>query len=145
MPAVGNTRPQRFESALKDHTTYSQYAGDVDTSVISRTAIAFGTVGQGAKTKAKLTWKDFKTPKYEAKGDDRREVERLCLLNYRKHVNLANYMIEEPQICHSTDKLRKVCDLFRHMQLRQLAVVNPIDGRLVGVITRQDIFAYMSI
>lgn len=84
--------------------------------MISRSvALGAGMPGQSNKSKAKLTWKDFKTPKYELKNDDRRDVEKLCLMNYRKHVNLANYMIEEPQICHSTDKLRKVCDLFRHM------------------------------
>jgi len=31
------------------------------------------------------------------------------------------------------------------MQLRQLPVINPQDGKLVGVITRQDIFSFMQI
>jgi CBS domain-containing protein len=31
------------------------------------------------------------------------------------------------------------------MQLRHLPVINPVDGRLVGIITRKDLFAYMSL
>ena len=66
-------------------------------------------------TGGKLTWKDFKSSSYECKKDFTREVEAIALEHCDKHVNLANYIIEEPQICHTTDKLRKVCDLFRHM------------------------------
>ena len=62
-----------------------------------------------------LSWKLFKTEQYEQKKDYKLDVENICIENYRRHINLANYMIEEPQICHTTDKLRKVCDLFRHM------------------------------
>lgn len=65
--------------------------------MISRSAaVGDGGPGQNNKMKAKLTWKDFKSPKYELNYDDRHDVEKLCLMNYRKHVNLANYMIEEP-------------------------------------------------
>ena len=112
---------QRFKNALEDYTTYSQHAGDVDTSM-SRQADAGGI---GIKSKAKLTWKDFKAERYESKRDYKKDVEVIALENFSKHVNLANYIIEEPQICHTTDKLRKVCDLFRHMQLRILPVINP--------------------
>ena len=135
---------QRFRNALEDHTTYSQFAGDVDTSVISRTANY-----QGAKSeRAKLNWKDFKAEAYESNQDEeskKKEVSDIVSDNFGKYVNLANYIIEEPQICHTTDRLRKVCDLFRHMQLRQLPVINPQDGKLVGIITRQDIFSFMQI
>lgn len=79
----------------------------------------------GVKSKTKLTWKDFKTRGYESKKDHSKDVEVIAVENFDKHINLSNYIIEEPQICHTTDKLRKVCDLFRHMQLRQLPVINP--------------------
>lgn len=52
---------QRFQNALKDHTTYSQYAGDVDTSVIGRKV----DLNAPKSEKAKLTWKDFKASAYE--------------------------------------------------------------------------------
>ena len=105
---------QQFESALRDHTTYSQIAGDVDTSVIGRA----GNLGRGAKSEnPRLNWNDFKTEPYESNNDEetKREVTMAILDNYDKHVNLTNYMIEEPVICHNTDRLKKVCDLFRHM------------------------------
>lgn len=47
-------------------------------------------------SKPKLSWKDFKSERYESKHDDRKKIELICLENYRKYVNLANYMIEEP-------------------------------------------------
>ena len=135
---------QRFENALKDHTNYSYFAGDVDTSVISRTANYSGRKSE----KTKLNWKDFKAEAYESNQDEEAKKEKVSEIvsdNFGKFVNLANYIIEEPQICHTTDRLRKVCDLFRHMQLRQLPVINPQDGKLVGIITRQDIFSFMQI
>ena len=140
-----------FENALHDHTTYTQYAQDVETTMMNRetfgrpSGVAVAPAGVHQSRPGTLSWKLFKTEIYEQKKDYKLEVENICIENYRRHVNLANYMIEEPQICHTTDKLRKVCDLFRHMQLRQLPVINPQDGKLVGIITRQDIFAYMTI
>lgn len=54
-------------------------------------------------------------------------------------------MIEEPYIVHTTDKLPKVLDLFRHFHLRALPVLDPNDGLPVAVLTRQDLFAYMAL
>lgn len=45
-------------------------------------------------------------------------------------------MIEEPYIVHTTDKIPKVLDLFRHFHLRALPVIDPNDGLPVAVITR---------
>ena len=111
---------------------------------MSRTANYSGRKSE----KNKLNWIDFKAEPYESKYDEedrKKEVSDIVSDNFGKFVNLANYIIEEPQICHTTDRLRKVCDLFRHMQLRQLPVINPQDGKLVGIITRQDIFSFMQI
>lgn len=94
MTATALPRTQRFQSALKDHTTYSQYAGDVETSVINGRKPA--AEGGEINSKSKLSWKDFKSERYESKHDDRQKIELICLENYRKYVNLANYMIEEP-------------------------------------------------
>ena len=54
-------------------------------------------------------------------------------------------MIEEPYIVYTTDKLPKCLDLFRHMHLRALPVIDPNDGSCVAVLTRSDIFAYMAL
>ena len=60
-------------------------------------------------------------------------------------IDLRSYYIETPFLAQSTDRLQKVLDVFRHMHLRSLAVTNPGNGELEGIITRQDIFAYMSL
>ena len=52
-------------------------------------------------------------------------------------------MIETPFIVLSTDKLQKILDIFRFMQLRAIGVTDPETGALQGIITRQNIFAYM--
>ena len=60
-------------------------------------------------------------------------------------IDLRPYYIETPFLAQSTDRLQKVLDVFRHMHLRSLPVTNPGTGELEGIITRQDIFAYMSL
>ena len=87
---------KRFQSALKDHTTYSQYAGDVDNSISRRADFNAGAPGAPKSEKAKLNWKDFKAQPYESKKDHSGQVEEIALENFHKHVNLANYIIEEP-------------------------------------------------
>jgi CBS domain-containing protein len=54
-------------------------------------------------------------------------------------------MIEKPFCVHENDKLQKIVEIFRLMNLRHLPVVNDNNNVLVGIITRQDIFAYMSL
>jgi len=54
-------------------------------------------------------------------------------------------MIESPYVCFTTDKVQKILDIFRFMQLRQMCVINPIDGKLKGVISREDLFSYMKL
>ena len=72
-------------------------------------------------------------------------VEEIFQANLTKQVDLLPYMIEEPYIVYTTDKLPKCLDLFRHMHLRALPVIDPNDGSCVAVMTRNDIFAYMSL
>lgn len=73
------------------------------------------------------------------------EVKEICITHQEKRIDLRPYIIETPYIVQTTDKLPKILDLFRHMHLRHLPVVSPADGSLRGIITRQDIFAYMSL
>ena len=54
-------------------------------------------------------------------------------------------MIEEPYTVTTTDRLMKVLDMMRHFHLRALPVVDPNDGTPVAMITRGDLFAYMSL
>lgn len=54
-------------------------------------------------------------------------------------------MIEEPYTVNTTDKLKKCVELFRYLHLRALPVIDPVDGACVVVLTRGDIFQYMSL
>ena len=54
-------------------------------------------------------------------------------------------MIEKPYSVHEADKMPKIVEVFRLMNLRHLPVVNENDNTLQGIITRQDIFAYMTV
>ena len=62
-----------------------------------------------------------------------------------KFIDLRPYIIEQPYVVLTTDKLPKILELFRHMHLRALPVNDPNTGSPVGMLTRQDIFAYMSL
>jgi len=73
------------------------------------------------------------------------EVEEIMMENLNRLVDLRPYMIEEPYIVYTTDKLHKCLELFRTMHLRALPVIEPNEGTCVFVLTRQDLFAYMSL
>ena len=64
--------------------------------MISRTANVGAGLGDGLKSKPKLHWKDFKAERYESKRDETKYIEQIAIENYDKHVNLANYIQEEP-------------------------------------------------
>ena len=51
-------------------------------------------------------------------------------------LDLRPYMIERPFTVTLYDKFSKILSLFRQMQLRQLLVINEVNGRLEGIITR---------
>ena len=73
------------------------------------------------------------------------EVEDIMLNNLERLVDLRPYMIEEPYLVYTTDKLNKCLELFRNMHLRALPVVDPNEGSCVFVLTRNDLFSYMSL
>jgi CBS domain-containing protein len=54
-------------------------------------------------------------------------------------------MIPRPHSVFENDTIQKCLDIFRLMNLRALPVVNEDNGSLVGIITRQDLFAFMSV
>lgn len=53
-------------------------------------------------------------------------------------------MIENPFTVRVSWKFQQVVELFRTMNLRSLPVLNDRDV-LVGIITRQDLFAFMTV
>ena len=91
-----------------------------------------------------LHWSHFNINYY---SNDRtiQEVEEILEVHVDRMIDVRPYMIETPFVCQSTDRLQKILDIFRNMHLRSLPVINPGTGALEGIITRQDIFAYMSL
>lgn len=60
-------------------------------------------------------------------------------------IDLRPYMWESPFTVHAHDTLSRCVELFRLHHLRHLPVVNPANGECIGVITRKDLFTYMSL
>ena len=95
-------------------------------------------------TNETLPWELF-NPDYYSHDREFKDVADICEDNLEKMIDVRPYLIETPYLAQSTDKLQKILDVFRHMHLRSLPVTNPGSGALEGIITRQDIFAYMSL
>ena len=95
-------------------------------------------------TKKVLPWWYFNSDMYST---DRKysEVSDIFETFAHKKVDLRPYMIEEPYVVQTTDKLPKCLELFRHMHIRALPVLDPNTGVTVAVLTRQDLFAYMAL
>jgi CBS domain-containing protein len=91
-----------------------------------------------------FTWEALNQDFY-SKPRDYKDVEVFAHLYREEELDLRPYMIERPHLVSVADRFPKVLNLFRQMQLRQLLVTNDSDGKLVGVITRQDIFSFMSL
>jgi len=53
-----------------------------------------------------------------------------------RYIDLRPYMIEQPYVVLTTDKLPKCLELFRHMHLRALPVNDPKTGLPVAMLTR---------
>lgn len=95
-------------------------------------------------TKTPMHWSAFNTD-FWSTDRDYEEVADICALHRKKLVDLRPYLIEEPFFVTTMDKLPKVLDLFRNFHLRALPVIDPNNGMPVAVLTRQDLFAYMSL
>ena len=57
--------------------------------------------------------------------------------------DLRPYMIEQPIKCDQWAQLGDALELFKLHHMRHLLVVSPLDGHLVGILTRKDIHAFM--
>ena len=95
-------------------------------------------------TNETLDWRLFNID-YYSHDREFEEIEQILEENRDKLVDIRPYIIDTPHCAQSTDRLQKVLNVFRTMHLRTLPVVNPGTGKLEGVITRQDLFAYMGL
>lgn len=60
-------------------------------------------------------------------------------------IDFRPYIIENPITVFINDPLFKLVDLFRKMHLRHMIVIDPKNGKLNGIITRQDLFMYLDL
>ena len=91
-----------------------------------------------------LDWRHFNA-NYYSEDLTYQDVSSICDDHLDRMIDIRPYMIETPFVAQSTDRLQKILEIFRNMHLRSLPVINPGSGALEGIITRQDIFAYMSL
>jgi len=95
-------------------------------------------------TRSIIDWEHFNVDLWSTERQFS-EVADICSRFSHKMIDLRPYMIEEPHCIHVTDKLPKVLDMFRHFHLRVLPVLDPNDGNPIGLITRADLFSYMTL
>ena len=87
------------------------------------------------KSKDILHWTNFVTDFYSSERSIK-EVADIAQKYGHKYVDLRPYMIEQPYVVLTTDKLPKCLELFRHMHLRSLPVNDPNSGMPVAILTR---------
>lgn len=93
-----------------------------------------------------LSWRYFNCDMYSTElSISDPEVMRIISENLHQKIDLRPYMIVSPYVCTTTDRFQKVLEIFRQMQLRQVCVINPVDGSLQGVISRENLFNYLSL
>ena len=93
-----------------------------------------------------MDWSDFNVDFHSSIPDiESKEFQAILAGKPLKLLDLRPYMIPRPFTVFENDSIQKSLDLFRLMNLRHLPVLAEEDGSLVGMITRQDLFAFMSI
>ena len=65
-----------------------------------------------------------------------KDVINMLKLNKDELIDFRPYIIENPITVFINDPLMKLVDLFRKMHLRHMIVIDPRNGKLVGIITR---------
>ena len=89
-----------------------------------------------------LDWRVFNEDFYSTAADAG-SVKHIMEANPDEIIDLRPYMVVHPFTMAPHDHLERANELFRHHHLRHLVVVNPGNGKIVGIVTRKDLFAYM--
>jgi len=93
-----------------------------------------------------LTWSDFNVDFHSTVPDiNSKRFGQIASINGDMVVDLRPFMAPRPFTVCEHDGLQKCLDQFRLMNVRQMPVLCEDDGSVVGIITRQDIFAFMSV
>jgi len=91
-----------------------------------------------------VDWREFNVDFLSTKRKPS-EVSHISDSHMDQRIDLRPYMIHSPYMCNTTDRFQKVLDIYRNMQLKTIGVINPIDGTLQGIISRKNLFSYMSL
>ena len=92
-----------------------------------------------------LDWTIFNCDIYSSELPTERVIEEVCNQHKLEIIDLRPYIIEDPISVQTQSKFTKIVELFRMHHLRHLPVTSEEQGELKGVITRADIFKYMSL
>ena len=92
----------------------------------------------------KLTWEDFNA-NLNSECPPFSEIDDICRVYKEKSIDVRPYMEVNPHKVNEKDNIKVVHELFRHVDVRTLPVLRESDKTIVGVITRQDLFQYLSI
>jgi len=95
-------------------------------------------------SEALITWRDL-TIDFESNDRQFSEIADICKDYGHKEIDMRPYMLAELYTVSSKDSMTKTLNLFRFMHLRHLPVLNDKTYKLEGIITRQDLFSYMSL
>jgi len=87
------------------------------------------------KSENVLHWHYFCSDFYSQERKTEEVVDIASMFSH-KYIDLRPYMIEQPYVVLTTDKLPKCLELFRHMHLRALLVNDPNNGMPVAILTR---------
>ena len=93
-----------------------------------------------------LDWSDFNVDFHSTCPDvNSKEIQKIAHTHSSKVIDLRPYMVPRPFTVFENDNFQKCLDIFRLMNLRHMPVLAEEDGSIVGMITRQDLFAFMSV
>ena len=80
----------------------------------------------------------------DKKVDDK--IKNIINNNLTERIDFRPYTNDNPMTVFETDALLKCCELFRKMHLRHLIVISSEEvGKIVGIITRQDLFKWLDL
>ena len=92
-----------------------------------------------------LPWQYFTTNFLATDKELDLEGKKILEENLDGQLDFRPYMNDNPITCVTTDGIVKCVDLFRKMHLRHLMVLHPMNGKLQGIITRQDLFQWLDL
>jgi predicted transcriptional regulator len=94
-------------------------------------------------TKNTLDWEYFTTDLYSTEFEWK-EIVNVVREYPNERIDLRPYMIHTPYTVMADDHFEKIVEVFRSMHLRHLPVLHPRTGKLIGIISRRDIFKCMN-